>query len=110
MLPKTSGFVKCYEGQTKWMYFFIEGDSLLRKYNTTWDKVSADIKKEFDNKTVYKKQYLKAKIKLHDAEVAVFYDNEIPMVDSNHSSLAVISLDFIIKNGGRLSAMIFKRV
>ena len=47
-----------------------------------------------------KKNYLKAKIKFHDAEVAAFYDKELPKVDFNHSSLAVISLDFIIKNGG----------
>ena len=29
--------------------FFIEDDNLLKKYNTIWDKVSADIKKEFDS-------------------------------------------------------------
>ena len=26
-----------------------EDDDLLEKYNTTWDKVSADFKKVFDN-------------------------------------------------------------
>ena len=26
MLPKTSAYVKSYDGQTKWMYFFIEYD------------------------------------------------------------------------------------
>ena len=55
MLPKTSAYVKCYDGQSKWMYFFIEHDDLLEKYNTIWDKVSADIKKEFDSKLVYEK-------------------------------------------------------
>ena len=45
MLPKTSAYVKSYDGETKWMYFFIEDDDLLKKYNTIWDKVSADIKK-----------------------------------------------------------------
>ena len=51
MLPKTSAYVKSYDGQTKWMYFLTE-DDLLGKYNTVWDKVSADIKKEFDSKPV----------------------------------------------------------
>ena len=37
--------VKCYDGQTKLMYFLIEDDDLLVKHNTIWDKVSADIKK-----------------------------------------------------------------
>ena len=44
MLPKRSVYVKCYNRQTKWMYFLIEVDDLLEKYNTIWDKVSADIK------------------------------------------------------------------
>ena len=29
MLPKTSAYVKSYDGQTKWMYFLIEDDELL---------------------------------------------------------------------------------
>ena len=33
MLSKTSAYVKNYDGQTKWMYFLIEDDSLLAKYN-----------------------------------------------------------------------------
>ena len=45
MLPKTSAFVKGYDGQTKWTYFLIEDDELLEKYNTIWDRVSTDIKK-----------------------------------------------------------------
>ena len=45
MLPKTSAYVKSYDGQTKWMYFLIEDDDLLEKYKTVWDKASADIKK-----------------------------------------------------------------
>ena len=30
--------------QTKRMYFLIEDDELLEKYNTIWDKVSTEIK------------------------------------------------------------------
>ena len=44
MLPKTSTYVKSYDGQTKWMYVLIKDDSLLEKYNTIWDKVRAGIK------------------------------------------------------------------
>ena len=50
MLPKTSAYLKSCDRQTKWMYFVIEGDDLLEKYNTIWDKVSADLKKEFNKK------------------------------------------------------------
>ena len=46
MLPKTSAYVRSYDTQTKCIYFLIEVDDLLEKYNTIWDKVSVDIKKE----------------------------------------------------------------
>ena len=52
MLPKRNPYVKSFDGQTKWTYFLVEDDHLLEKYNTTWDKVSADIKKAFDSKPV----------------------------------------------------------
>ena len=29
MLPKTRAYVKCYDGQTKWICFLIEDDDLL---------------------------------------------------------------------------------
>ena len=54
MLPKISAYVKGYDGQTKRMYFLIEDDDLLEKYNTIWYKDSADSKKEFDGDPAYK--------------------------------------------------------
>ena len=36
------------------MYFLIKNDKLLEKYNTIRDKVSADIKKEFDRESTIK--------------------------------------------------------
>ena len=59
MLPKARVHVKSYGGQTKWIYFLIEDDGLLEKYNTIWDKVSTDIEKEFDRELVYNKHLKK---------------------------------------------------
>ena len=53
------------------MYFLIEDDALLEKYNTIWDKVSADIKKEFDSELVYF-FFLKTKIKSHGDKLQIF--------------------------------------
>ena len=36
MLPKTTAYVKRYDGQTKWMYFLIEDDNFLEKFNTIY--------------------------------------------------------------------------
>ena len=45
------------------MYFCIENNDSLKKYNTIWDKVISDFKKEFNSKPVYNKNFLKIKIK-----------------------------------------------
>ena len=63
MILKTSLYLKSYDGQIKWMQLLIESVELLEKYNTIWDKVGADIKKEFDRQSVYDKSYLKTKVK-----------------------------------------------
>ena len=75
--------------------FIVHGD-LLEKYNTVEDKVSADIKKEFDSEPVYDKNYLKTKKKCRGNDVTDFYDKSIPELDSNHTCSAVTNLDFAI--------------
>ena len=50
MLPKTSAYVKSYDGKTKWMQLFIKGDELLEIYSDIWKNVSNSIKKELDCK------------------------------------------------------------
>ena len=66
MLPKTSAYEKSYDEQTKWMYFLIEDDDLLKNITLFW-------------------------IKSHDDEVTYFCDKEIPKADSNHTCLEVTS-------------------
>ena len=107
MLPKTSAYVKSYDEQTKWMYSLIEDNDLLEKYNTIWDKVSADIKKEFDSEPIYNKNYLKTKIKSHGDEVTDFSIKRIPKLDSDHTFLAVVSLDSDFKKDDNYYPQVF---
>ena len=72
MLPKTTAYVKIYDGQTIWMYFLIEDDDLLEKYNTILDKVSADIQKNFDSESVYKKVIWKPKQNIMTMKLLIF--------------------------------------
>ena len=92
--------VKISDGQTKWMYFLIENDDLLEKYNIIWDKVSANIKIQFNSESVFNKQFLKTKIKSHGDEVTDFCNKKISKVDFNHTCLSVISLDSVLNNDG----------
>ena len=54
------------------MHFLIEDNNLLEKYNTIWDKVSADMKKEFDSELVCDKMFLKTKIKSYGDKLQIF--------------------------------------
>ena len=65
-------------------------DGFLQKYDTIWDKVRADIKKEFDSKAVSKHIL---KIKMKSDKAIDFNDKGISKVDSNHTCLAVINFD-----------------
>ena len=50
---------------------------------------------------------MKIKIKSHDDEVTEFYDKKIPKVDTSHTFLAVISLDFALKKGDNYYPHVF---
>ena len=53
--------------------------------------------KVLDSETVPNKEFWKTKMKSHGNEVTDFYDKKNSKVDSNHTCLAVISLDFALK-------------
>ena len=65
------------------------------------------MKKECDSKTVYKKWYLKAKIKSHSDGITDFHDKKNLMMNSNHISLAVLSLDSALKKEGNYHLQVF---
>ena len=89
------------------MYFLIEDGDLWKKYNTIWDKVGADIKKEFDSEPVYHKNFLKTKIKYHDDDITDFYEIKVWKVDSNHTCRVVITLDSALKKDGNYYPQVF---
>ena len=101
-LPKATTYVKRYYGQTKCIF-----DWILEEPNTNWDNVSADIKKEHGSKLVYNNSFLKNKIKSHVDEVIDFRDKEFPNVDSNHTCIAVISLNSALKKDGNYYPQVF---
>ena len=72
MLPKTSKYVKYYDGKTNWIYFLIKDDDLLKKYNTNWDKISTDAKIELNDEPVYNKIFWKTKTKFYSHESTDF--------------------------------------
>ena len=65
--------------------FLIKDDDLLENYNTIWDKVSADIKKEFDSEPVYNKNYLKKKKNVMATTLQIFTMKKNPKLEPNHT-------------------------
>ena len=53
------------------------------------------------------KNVLKTKIKSHSEEATYFYDKENSKVDSNHTSLVVINLDFALNKEGNYYPQLF---
>ena len=64
-------------------------------------------KKEFDSKLTYNKIFFKTKLKYHDDKVIDSYINEIPKLDSNHTCLAVISLDSALRKDENYYPQVF---
>ena len=50
---------------------------------------------------------MKTKIKSHGNKVTDFYHKKIPKVDSNHTCLAVITLDSALKKGDNYYLQVF---
>ena len=50
---------------------------------------------------------MKTKLKSHGVEVADFYNKKIARLDSNHTCLAVISLDSALKKNGNYYPQVF---
>ena len=96
MLLKLRAYVKSYVGQTKWMYFLIEDDDLLEKYNTICVTSVHILKKEFDSEPINQKKFLKTKIKSYSDQSTDFRDKEIERLVKgglSHTCLAVITLE-----------------
>ena len=94
-------------GEKNYKYFIgnkVKPLNIMLSKTSTYVKSYADIKKEFDSETVYSKEFLKTKIRSHGNEVIDFNDKKIPKVDSNHTCLAVISLDSALKKDDKKDA------
>ena len=75
------------------MYYLIEDDYLLK--NIILFGIS-DIRKEFGSEPVYNKKILKTNLKSYGDETSDFHNKETPKASSNHTSVAVMTIDSIL--------------
>ena len=81
IIPKMSTYVKSYDGETKSIYFLIEGDELLKNTVIIGRKLAIVLKKEFGSEHNYNKKILKTRIKSYDDETTDYHDSEILLID-----------------------------
>ena len=85
MLPQVSAYVKSYDGETKWMYFFIKyRDKKLVKNIMKSEIKSAMYQKRFDSESVFNEKYIKIKITSYGDEVKDFHDKKCLKKESNY--------------------------
>ena len=78
-------YLKGYDGETKWVYFLIEDDDLLKKYYDNWNKVSNNINEDFDSKLICNEKILRTKINSYSDDVTNFRNKIIPEAESNYT-------------------------
>ena len=81
----------------KWMYFLLKMMSYWKNIILFGIKSVLILKKEVDSKLVNNKKILNPEIKSYGDEATDFHDKDIPKMDSNHTRLAVINVDFALK-------------
>ena len=79
------------------MYFLLKMMSYWKNIILFGIKSVLILKKEVDRKLVNNKKFLNPKIKSYGDEATDFHDKDIPKMDSNHTRLAVINVDFALK-------------
>ena len=76
----------------------IEDDSILVKYNETWNNVKNTLNIKFHSMPVYHEKYIKAKMKEFNGVVNTnFWGDKIPKEGVHHSCIACISINFVMK-------------
>ena len=94
--------------ETKFISFLIKDDQWLERYNENWEKVKNSLKKEFNSEPVYKKKYLKGKIKSNNGKMSKNFDNnKIPKEDSQCIFLSVILLYSVFRTGKNYYSHVF---
>ena len=84
MFPKKSTYVKCCDGETKWMDFLIEDDELLKKDNDIWNKVSNSISKTLDCKPICNIKFSKTKLRSYGDGAKDFNTENTPKAGSKY--------------------------
>ena len=104
-LPEISAYRKDVD-ETK--FIFDNRWYILQKHNKIWKKDENTIDKEFDGDPVYKKKYLKAKIKSYNGKINPnFHNSKITKISSQCICWSLSLIDSVFKMGNNYYAQVF---
>ena len=100
-LNQPIGYAKYFDANMT-MYFKVDDNKLLKKYNKIWEKISNLMNIEFDSEPIYgdgdKYKYKKTKIKMYGGRVSKnFQGKKVPKENASYKCLSLIMLDSVIR-------------
>ena len=91
--------------------FFVNDDEAWEKYEKNCDVIKNKLGIKFHSEPIYKKKYLKAKVRRFDGVIKTnFLGNDMPKENMHYTCIACITIDSVIKIGKKPSASLFRRV
>ena len=98
-LPHMIGHVKQFDSN-KTMFFKVNDNKLLKKYNKIWEKISSLLSIEFDSEPVYgdNDKYIKTKMKMYEDRLNTnFRGKKVAKENASYKCLSLIMLDSAIR-------------
>ena len=108
ILPQIKGYIKYFENGRKNMSFVIRDDSVLDKYNETWDKIKETLKIQFHTMPVYDEKYIKFKVRKFNGVIKTnFLSDEISKENVHYACIACITIDSVMKIGKKNDPQVY---
>ena len=108
ILPQINGYIKYFENGRKNMSFVIRDDSVLDKYNETWDKIKETLNIQFHTMHVYDEKYIKFKVRKFNGVIKTnFLSDEISKENVHYACIACMTIDSVMKIGKKNYAQVY---
>ena len=92
------GYIKYFESGGKNRSFIIKDDSILVKYNESWNKIKKMLGIKFHSMPVYDKKYIKAKVGEFNCVIkSNLLGGEVSREGVHYTCIACISIDSVLK-------------
>ena len=98
ILPQMIGYINYFENGGKNISFLIKDDSVLNKYNETWDKINKELSIKFHSEPAYDQTYIKTKVREFGGKIKTnFLSNDVPKENMHYTCIVCITIDSVTR-------------